>query len=509
MKRIQLLTLVLCLWPLANASAEINIIPLGDSITQGRNAPEQTPYLDSWRREFWFNLLAGGYTDIDMVGTLDVAFGGSAPLNTDYDYDHEARWGWALSLYIQPANVPTWLATLVAQGDTPDIALVHLGSNDDDDPGLTILNNMDTLVGQLRSVNPNVVILIAEPGAYWGTIDDFADLLPQYAIDNSTVDSPIVSVDLHTGWIADPATAGTHTCDWVHPNTLGEEWIADKFYDAVLPYLDLQVEVAITAHPAGVSVTEDATATFSVTATGDAPLSYQWQIDTGSGWGDIGGANASSYTTPATTLADDGNQYRCVVSNTIPSSATSTAATLTVLPYTVTVTAPAGGQSFKGKQDVTVTWTSTLPGDVKIEFTDDNWSTSTTVVASTANDGSHVWELPNVTSANCAFRVSDLDDDPSDDSGTFSIAQITDTDDDRMDDGWETTFWVDITESNGTGDEDGDGLTDLEEFWLGRDPTVKEQTSTRSSGCVPGASAGAAMALALGASLFLRRRSRR
>ncbi len=270
--------------------------------------------------------------------------------------------------------------------------------------------------------------------------------------------------------------------------------------------------VAITRQPADASVREGGTATFTVTATGAAPLSYQWQVDTGSGWGDIGGADASSYTTAIATLGDDGNKYRCVVSNTVPSSATSNAATLTVLPHTVTVTAPTGGLFFKGKQDVTITWTSTLPGDVRIEFTDDNWGASTTVVASTANSGSYVWELPNVASSDCAFRVSDATDgDPTDDSGTFSIAQITDADGDRMDDDWETTFWVDVTVSDGTGDPDGDGLTDLEEFWLGRDPTVKEQTGTRSTGCVPAGGAGGAgvaAGLALAAARLLSRSKR-
>src|SRR5262249_58970275 len=48
------------------------------------------------------------------------------------------------------------------------------------------------------------------------------------------------------------------------------------------------------------------------------------------------GANSSSYTIAAVTSADNGAQFRCVVSNTA-GSATSNSATLTV-PGTVTVT---------------------------------------------------------------------------------------------------------------------------------------------------------------------------
>ncbi len=82
---------------------------------------------------------------------------------------------------------------------------------------------------------------------------------------------------------------------------------------------------AITTQPLNQTVTAGQTATFTVVATGTAPLSYQWQKNGVA----IGGATAASYTTPATTLADNGSQFIVVVSNTA-GSATSNAATLTV-----------------------------------------------------------------------------------------------------------------------------------------------------------------------------------
>src|SRR5207245_7885085 len=91
----------------------------------------------------------------------------------------------------------------------------------------------------------------------------------------------------------------------------------------------------ITSQPASRTVTAGQAATFSVTATGTAPLGYQWQRD----GAPISGATGASYTTPATTSADNGAQFRVVVSNSV-SSATSNAATLTVnVPrFTLTVT---------------------------------------------------------------------------------------------------------------------------------------------------------------------------
>ena len=84
---------------------------------------------------------------------------------------------------------------------------------------------------------------------------------------------------------------------------------------------------SITTQPSNQTVTAGQTATFTVTATGTAPLSYQWQKN----GANIAGATSSSYTTPATTASDSGSMFRVVVTNSA-GSATSNAATLTVNP---------------------------------------------------------------------------------------------------------------------------------------------------------------------------------
>src|SRR5205823_6596519 len=81
----------------------------------------------------------------------------------------------------------------------------------------------------------------------------------------------------------------------------------------------------ITTQPASQTVTAGQTATFTVTATGTAPLSYQWQKNGTA----IGAATAASYTTPATMTSDSGAQFTVVVSNAV-GSVTSNAAALTV-----------------------------------------------------------------------------------------------------------------------------------------------------------------------------------
>jgi glucose/arabinose dehydrogenase len=95
---------------------------------------------------------------------------------------------------------------------------------------------------------------------------------------------------------------------------------------------------AIGTHPQPVTVPVGRNATFTVSASGTAPLSYRWQRD----GADIPGATSASYTLSNAQLADDGARFRVVVSNGF-GSATSNAATLTVTanqPPTASVTAP-------------------------------------------------------------------------------------------------------------------------------------------------------------------------
>jgi hypothetical protein len=85
------------------------------------------------------------------------------------------------------------------------------------------------------------------------------------------------------------------------------------------------VAPSITTQPASQTVSAGQTATFRVTATGTAPLSYQWRKNGAA----ISGPGSSSYTTPATTTADNGSTFSVVVTNSA-GSATSNSATLTV-----------------------------------------------------------------------------------------------------------------------------------------------------------------------------------
>jgi Immunoglobulin I-set domain len=81
----------------------------------------------------------------------------------------------------------------------------------------------------------------------------------------------------------------------------------------------------ISTQPGNQIVTAGQAATFSVVAAGSSPLSYQWQLN----GTNISGATRTSYTTPVTTTANSGEQFRVIITNAL-GNITSTAATLTV-----------------------------------------------------------------------------------------------------------------------------------------------------------------------------------
>lgn len=87
------------------------------------------------------------------------------------------------------------------------------------------------------------------------------------------------------------------------------------------------VAPTITTQPASLFVFEGSGATFSVAASGTAPLSYQWRRN----GVDLSGANGTSYTLANAQLADSGASFSVLVSNSA-GSATSNGALLTVYP---------------------------------------------------------------------------------------------------------------------------------------------------------------------------------
>jgi hypothetical protein len=148
----------------------------------------------------------------------------------------------------------------------------------------------------------------------------------------------------------------------------------------------------ITVQPASVTVTVGQPASFTVAATGTAPLSYQWTKN-----GSNVGTNSATYSTAATTSADNVAKIQVTVSNskgstpssmvTLTVNATATKPTITTQPVNTTVSA--------GK---TATFTVVASGTATLSYqwtkngadVGTNSATYTTAATTSADNGAQI-----------------------------------------------------------------------------------------------------------------------
>jgi len=118
---------------------------------------------------------------------------------------------------------------------------------------------------------------------------------------------------------------------------------------------------AVTTPPADVDACIGSDISFTAGASG-SNISYQWQLSTDGGisFTDISGANAATLSLTNVSANMNNNQYRVIVSNSCPSSATSSPATLTVSGNAIVATQPVSTTVCEG---LNATFTATASGN--------------------------------------------------------------------------------------------------------------------------------------------------
>jgi hypothetical protein len=83
-----------------------------------------------------------------------------------------------------------------------------------------------------------------------------------------------------------------------------------------------------------------------------------------------------------------------------------------VLPSSITITSPNGGEELEASSVYPVTWTSTGKlNSLKIEYSTDNGIFWATIDSSVVNNGIYNWKVPEILSDNCLMRICEIDRD--------------------------------------------------------------------------------------------------
>jgi glucose/arabinose dehydrogenase len=168
---------------------------------------------------------------------------------------------------------------------------------------------------------------------------------------------------------------------------------------------------SITMQPASQSIPPGGSATFSVTASGTPPLSYQWQRNNVN----VPGATGTSYTLSPVQATDDNAEFTVVVSNSFGSTE-SQSAQLNVLNTapTGTIVLPAAGTNYAGGSVITYSGTGTdtqdgtLPASAfswRVDFHHDTHIHPFIPDTTGAKSGTFVIPTTGETSANVWYRI--------------------------------------------------------------------------------------------------------
>jgi Immunoglobulin domain/Immunoglobulin I-set domain len=242
---------------------------------------------------------------VGLTATFSVTATGTAPLTYQWSKNGTAIPGATSSTYTTPATV------LGDTGSLFSVTVTNTAGSATGGPATLTVNSVPTVTSQPANQTVNV----GQTATFSVTASGPGTLTYQWYKNGTLI--PGATSTSYTTPAAVSGDSGSHFTVIV-TNSSGTATGGPAT-------LTVNTPPTITTEPANQAVTVGQTATFSVVATGTAPLTYQWY----KGGVAIAGATSSTYTTPATVLANNNSSYTVIVSN-VAGSATSTAAILTV-----------------------------------------------------------------------------------------------------------------------------------------------------------------------------------
>lgn len=230
------------------ANPTLRIMPIGDSITCGHSSEPTAGY----RGLLWNKLKTAGYA-VDYVGTQKAYPAADVP---DMDIDHEGHGGWLITDTTGADHgvldhLPFWMKQI----ETPDVVLVHLGTNDSGEPdfGVQGVVDMEKTLEVLRAFAPKAHVLLStlmwrNDEARYARIQAFNAGLDGLVTLQRKRGQKIALVDMH----AAVAGGDTNFADGLHPNVTGYGLMTDAWLaaiEAIYPDPATLAEAAVDVTP--------------------------------------------------------------------------------------------------------------------------------------------------------------------------------------------------------------------------------------------------------------------
>jgi hypothetical protein len=211
-----------------------------------------------------------------------------------------------------------------------------------------------------------------------------------------------------------PGYSNTEIRDYLYTNCTVDLGTAgkDNIYGwgkVELPDISLKVTSPNGGEDFQVDSIHNVTWTSSGTSEG---LRIEYSTNNGSSWSDvitsIPDTGVYSWTIPDT--PSDSCLLRITDTIGSPSDTCDSIFTISPVPY-ITVTSPNGGENFQVDSIHNVTWASSgTSGGVRIEYSTNNGSSWSDVIASIPDTGVYPWTIPDTPSDSCLLRIADTNE---------------------------------------------------------------------------------------------------
>jgi hypothetical protein len=293
---------------------------------------------------------------------------------------------------------------------------------------------MDDGVDRLMLVTPNGGEMLVADDTYTITWDktgavEYAKL--EYSTDNGGNWTEI-----------DDSTGNDGSYNWTVPNEVSSQCLirlsdamdgdptdtSDATFSILKPGSEA---ITVTSPNGGEGLTPGGTHTITWTSAGViANVIIEYSSNNGGSWTQVDAvANTGSYywNVPNITSAQCLVRIRDASNATISDQSNSVFSIGSFGTGTITVKSPNGGEIMLAGTTYTITWSSNgAVNDVHIQYSTNGGGSWSNIVASTANSGSYMWDIPNVISTECLVKISDaVLGTPSDVSdGAFAISEV-------------------------------------------------------------------------------------